>query len=107
MSLDSALHLFELSVHSQHLLYLLKREVCHLHKSHISYLISPPMICTGQTRAKNFRYPTRDIYKCEDMNFVFDWLKQYFTNDRSGMSEILFSPQEDKSRAYHCEIHTV
>ena len=21
--------------------------------------------------------------RCEDMNFIFEWLKQYFTNERS------------------------
>ena len=30
---------------------------------------------------------TKDIEditrRCEDMNFIFEWLKQYFTNERS------------------------
>ena len=27
--------------------------------------------------------------RCEDMNFIFEWRKQYFTNERSDMNFIL------------------
>ena len=34
--------------------------------------------------------------RCEDMSFIFEWLKQHFTNKRMQVSKILFSPREDK-----------
>ena len=29
------------------------------------------------------RYIEDITRRCEDMNFIFEWLKQYFTNERS------------------------